>query len=344
MTAVLRIQRKPLSALTVAEGAAWAQLLRQGDGARWAFLSPTYAEAVAATIGPVDVLLCWLDEELAGVMPLQRAAGWRGRLGLYEPVGGAMTDYCGLLARPGVRLDWRQLLRAGGVSCLYFTHLDESQEQHGLVGESPEIGLRTRIHPQGGAAHWEALRQRDKKLVSDTERRARKFVEGHGGLGFAMHTPSPVPDLEALVGLKNAQYLRTGHGGGALLRPGNVALLRHLLRSQDPCCLPVLSVLRCGTTLVAAHFGLQCGPLLHYWFPVYDLRFAAFSPGRILFWQLLLASQAHGIACIDRGAGDSAAKRDFANEEHRFVRGLVMVPPWGLVVGGAQRACWRWAG
>ena len=337
----LRIQRKPFEALSSSERSGWAHLLNQSKSSRWAFLSPTYAEAVNETLGPVDVLLCWHADELVGVMPLQRATGWLGRLGMREPVGRHMTDYFGLLARPGVKLDWAELLRAARVPCLYFTHLDESQAAHGLTGDSPRKGLRTRIHPDGGDAHWEWLRTQDKKLVSDTERRERKLVAEHGVIRFEMQSSTLDQDLDCLVALKNAQYQRTGHDGGALLDPANARLLAYLVKAADPDCQPLLSVLHCGAQWVAGHFGLQCGPLLHYWFPVYDSRYSAYSPGRILYRHILLGAQARGIDCIDRGEGDSAAKRDFGNEEHHFFKGLYSAGSIGSALNIGIRINWR---
>lgn len=339
----LRIQRKSFDALTTAERDGWTRLLSESTTARWAFLSPTYAEAVNDTLGPVDVVLCWRADELVAVMPLQRAAGWLGRLGMREPVGRQMTDYFGLLARPGVAHDWKKLVREARIPCLYFSHLDESQAAHGLTGDSPRKGLRTRIHADGGEAHWEWLRTQDKKLVNDTERRERKLGAEHGPIQFEVQSATPQQDFDTLVALKNAQYRRTGHDGGALLDPANTRLLSRLLASADTNCLPRLSVLRCGEHWVAGHFGLQCGPLLHYWFPVCDNRFSTYSPGRILYWHILLAAKAQGIACIDRGEGDTGAKRDFANEEHRFFKGLVSGGLCGQALSLSQRLLWRFA-
>lgn len=341
--APLRIQRKNFDLLTSTEREAWSRLLRDSATSRWAFLSPTYAGAVHECVGAVEVLLCWHGDELAGVMPVQRARGWLGRMGLREPAGRQMSDYFGLVAGPGVQLEWPALLKAAGIPCLYFTHLDESQAAHGLGGQGPRIGLRTRIHPDGGAAHWECLRTQDKKLVSDTERRERKLIAEHGALAFEMQTATPQQDLEQLIALKNAQYQRTGHDGGALLDPANARLLQRLLLSTDADCLPSLSVLRCGGQLVAAHFGLRCGSVLHYWFPVYDHRFAALSPGRILYRHILSGAGLHGISCIDRGEGDSVAKRDFANEEHLFFKGMVTAGLRGQALSRIQGVRWRLA-
>lgn len=339
----LRIERKSFSSLTAAERDGWARLLEESAASRWAFMSPTFAEAVHATVGPVDVLLCWRGDELAGVMPMQRSAGWLGRLGLREPVGRQMTDYFGLLARSGVSLDWQALLKAAGVPCLYFTHLDESQAAHGLIGDSPKTGLRNHLHPEGGETYWELLRTRERKVVSEIERRERKLIAEHGAISFEMQSATPERDLQSLVDLKNAQYLRTGRDGGALLDQANVRLLNQLLASRDPLCLPRLSALRCNGQLLAAHFGLQCGAVLHYWFPAYDSQFSAYSPGRVLYRHILLNAQFFGIASIDHGEGDTVAKRDFANDEHQYFKGLVHASPWGQALGLIQRLRWRFA-
>lgn len=337
----LQIQRKPFAALTAAERQDWSRMLNQSDTSRWAFLSPTYAEAVNETLGPVEVLLCTRGDVLVGLMPLQRAIGWTGRLGLWEPAGRQMTDYFGLLALPGVALDWPAILRAARIPCLYFTHLDESQRIHGLTGDNPRKGLRTRIHADGGVAHWEWLRNRDRKLVSDTERRERKLAAEHGPLQFEMQSANPMQDLECLIALKSAQYRRTGHHSGPLLDKVNVRLLIRLLESGDPNCLARLSVLRCGGKWIAGHFGLQCGPILHYWFPVYDHRFASYSPGRILYRHILRSAQTEGVTCIDRGEGETAAKRDFSTEEHFFYKGLVAHGLKGHGLHFIKRMQWR---
>lgn len=337
----LRIERKSFNMLNSVERDGWVRLLRESTVSRWAFLSPTYAEAVNATLGPVDVLLCWRGSELVGVMPMQRAAGWLGRLGLMEPVGREMTDYFGLLAQHGVEVNWRILLNGAGIPCLFFTHLDESQVTHGLSGESPEKGLRCYVHADGGEAHWEMLRHQDRKLINDTERRQRKLIAEHGPLEFQVNSATPLQDMASLVELKNSQYRRTGQDGGALLTPGNVQLINRLMASCDPDCQPRLSVLRCGGQLIAAHFGLQCGTVLHYWFPAYDINFANYSPGRILFRYMLLNAWRINIDCIDRGQGDSAYKREFANNEHRYFKGLVSSGNWGQTLMLIQRLWWR---
>jgi CelD/BcsL family acetyltransferase involved in cellulose biosynthesis len=339
--AELSIEARRLEALGPDDWDAWEHLLAQAaEGG--AFFSPCYTRAVHATLGVnVCVVLFRRGDELVGVMPLQRAGGWLGRCGLYEPIGGVMTDYFGLIASPGVQTSWRALLRASGIACLHYTHLDETQQRHGLSGHAPRKGLRTVIHAGDGAAHWQQLRTQDKKLVSDTERRERKLIQDHGALVFRLRSDRPREDLEGLIRLKKAQYLRTGHPGASLFDVRNVSLLQHLLDNPSSSCVPLLSTLTVGTRLVAAHLGMAANGVLHYWFPVYDEAFSAYSPGRILFKQVLLAASEHGIRTIDRGEGDTQAKRDFATESHLYFRGLVSTGIHGRLLEWAQRLQWR---
>lgn len=337
----LRAELKPFSALSDGELSGWRALCSENPDAHRAFMSPDYAAAVEHSHGGVQVLLGFDQHGLACLIPLQRHAGLPGHMGVYEPVGAVMTDYFGAISRPGVTIDCRDLLAATGIGAVVFTHLDETQQPIGLHGEDPRIGLRTRIHGVGDE-HWTQLRQLDKKLVTDTERRERKLVAEHGEISFELHSRQPEQDLAALVELKCAQYDRTGKAGAPLFDSRNVVLLENLLRSAAPECAGMLSVLRVDGKLVAAHFGLRCGDMLHVWFPVYVATFGSYSPGRILLKYIIREGSAEGIRVLDRGEGDTQAKRDFANEEHRFLRGVWRNPGWrGTLARLALSLHWR---
>ena len=189
---------------------------------------------------------------------------------------------------------------------------------------------------------WRQLRITDKKLVVDTERRERKLIAENGTLEFQLESSRPEADLDALIRLKCSQYTRTGKQHAPLFDPVNVALLHRMLGCNDPECSGLLSVLRVGGRLVAAHLGLRCYETLHYWFPVYDTDFQAYSPGRILLKHVILIGAGEGIRVIDRGEGDTPAKRDFANEEHLYYRGLWPSPGLrGLASRLAMTVSWR---
>lgn len=345
MNSDLHISRKNFSALSERELAEWRALMADQPQAQRAFLSPDFCAAAQGAYGrPVVLVLirhsAAAGSPLLGLLAVQACPGWTGTCGVYEPVAGVMNDYFGLLAVPGLRVRPAQLLAATGIGCINFSHLDDVQLAHGLEGEGPRVGLRTRIHGQG-PAHWEALRAIDKKLVADTERRERKLVAEHGPLEFSFQSRRAREALDELIALKQDQYRRTGHLQAPLFDPHNTRLLHALVALRDPMCTGVLSTLHAGGQLVAVHFGLQSGAMLHFWFPVYEERYAAYSPGRILYRHIIRDAHLHGIEVIDRGEGDSKAKRDFANEEHLFYKGLWSHGLRGLVGQAALSAQWR---
>lgn len=327
--------------LTPVQLQAWRELLDLYPENRRAFLTPGFCGAVAAVGENVRVALLLRDGHVAGIFPFQIKAGLLGRLGVAEPVGGSMSDYFGLVAEPGTRTKVGEMLGRLGLGGMAFSHLDEAQAVYGLEGEDPRTGLRTVIGPSG-ETFWQQLRTIDKKLVGDTERRERKLASDHGALEFELASSQPAADLDELIRLKCSQYTRTGRERAPLFDPRNVALLNRLLQCNDAECSGLLSVLRVGGRLVAAHYGLRCYDMLHYWFPVYDAAFHAYSPGRILLKHVVLTGPATGIHVIDRGEGDTPAKRDFANEEHLFYRGLWMAPGLhGVVARLAMTVSWR---
>ena len=310
-----------LSELKQHEVIFWDRLVEEDPDLRRAFLSRPFAEAVAAGGADVRVLAGYRNGTPCALLPVQRVSGWLGRFGIFEPVGGNLADYFGALAETGVQFDIPlQLARtAGGVHAILFSHLDETQARFGLHGENPRTGLRT-VLTSPPLPHWESLRKTDKKLTYDTERREKKLTSEHGPLFFEFHSSQPLADLDQLVALKNEQYERTGKSGP--LHAANVDILRRLLANKHPQCQGILSTLRCGERLVAAHLGLRCHDVLHIWFPVYDPYFSSFSPGRILFRYLFDAAAQDGVRMADRGEGDNQAKRDFANEAHQYFLGL----------------------
>lgn len=312
---------KPVTELDASERAVWLALVDRYPDNRRAFMSLAYADAVAAVNASAIVMVVYEDTQPVAFLPLQRRPDIAGRCGVYEPIGGVMSDYFGLVSLPDFHLDLPSALRACRLPAVAFTHLETAQLQHGLPAEQPRTGLQTVIEPPVDE-FWARLRQMDKKFVSDTERRERKLATDHGEVRFALESDQAEADLGMLVALKCEQYERTSKQQAPLFEQHNVALLQQLLAARSPQCSGVLSTLKCGERLVAAHFGLRCHETLHYWFPVYDPAFSSYAPGRILFRHVLEAVAQQGVTVIDRGEGDTPAKRDFANREHQFYRGL----------------------
>lgn len=331
------VQPQALSAEERALWGAWSDALPAPANA---FLSLPYVTAVNRALGGVRV--CVIDEQQRPVafFPFQYRSRWHRVLGLADRLGGELSDYFGLIAEPGFTISSDRLLDLAGIRSLLFTHLDESQATFGLTGESPETGLRIEL-PEGGAEFWQALRASDKKFVSDTERRERKLIEAAGPLKLTFHHDDPA-ELTFLIDRKRQQYARTG-ADDALGRPEVKSLLAELQQSHAPECRGVLSTLYAGDQWVASHFGLMSHGTLHFWFPVYNPDMRTYSPGRMLVLSVIRQASELGVLCIDRGAGDTPAKRDFANASHSYSRGLWQRPGvTALAVRASLAVQWRW--
>jgi len=150
----------------------------------------------------------------------------------------------------------------------------------------------------------------------------------YGSARFVFSHDDAEHALSELIAHKRVQYNRT-QVADVLSENRTQDILHALCRTRDEQCSGVVSTLHAGDTWVASHFGLRSGSTLHYWFPVYNPALKAFAPGRILLKQIIDNAQSNGLERIDRGGGDSVAKRDFATSQHFFYSGLWQQP--GLI-------------
>jgi CelD/BcsL family acetyltransferase involved in cellulose biosynthesis len=342
LRARLETRAVPFDTLTSEELAAWRELAAADPDLRSPFFSPAYTRAVAHARAGVRVCVLRREGRPVGFLPYQFQGKAQRTLGAAEPIGGEMTDAFGLVAAAGLELSSSELLRAADLHSLLFSHLPASQARIGLHGEQQELGLAIDF-PGGGELWWRELRELRKAFVDKTERRERQLEETHGPLEFHFQSADRARDLAELIGMKREQYQRTAVRD-VLAEPWRQRLLELLAVSDEPDCTGVLSTLRAGETFVAAHFGLRSGSLLHYWFPVYNPELSRYSPGRLLLKAILCAPREYGLASIDRGVGDTQAKREFANRERIYSSGLWQRPGWRA---GAFRAfcslSWRLA-
>jgi CelD/BcsL family acetyltransferase involved in cellulose biosynthesis len=305
------------------------------------FLSPGYTLAVASVHPGARIAVLARGGRILAFLPYQHPSAPSRLLGHAEPIGGAMTDAVGAIAAPEFEADGAELLRATGLNAFLFTHLVPGQRRNGLRAERTDRGLAINL-AAGRAAYWNWLRRRRPHVAAEIERRERRAEEELGPLSFRFDCDDPLPALERLIAMKSAQYRRTG-SPNVLAAPWRTALLRRLASPDARDCVGVLSTLEAGGRLLAAHFGLLDGSVLHCWFPVYDVEFARFSPGRLLLARMIDAAADRDLVRIERGVGTAPAKTDFANEDIAFGRGLLLAHGWRAAAIRAALAV-RWRG
>ena len=120
--------------------------------------------------------------------------------------------------------------------------------------------------------------------------------------------------------------------------PWTVDLLKLIVRQHDPVFGGLLSALYAGDNLVALHLGMRAHKVLHCWFPVYDINMAKYSPGVLLFFEIMRQAQAHGIERIDLGRTDRW-KTHLMNCAQNVAEGGVDIRP----IRGPLLSGWRHA-
>lgn len=311
------VTRVDFDALTARELDAWHRLRDGNPALDSPYFHPGFAAAVDVTGRP--------HGERVRVMVARDAAGEVRALlpchherSLLRPVGWPGADFQGPVLAPGTTFSPLALL-TGGVRGFAFDHLVDCPGFEPWVESSMPSPY---VDTTGGLDGYLGRASRSgKDNMGQARRRAAKAERTYGPVRF---TADAVDEeiLGRVVELKRAQYAATGVRD-YFAAPGRRELLTRLLRTRDTSFGGVLSTLHAGPHLLAAHFGLRSGSVLHWWFPVYDPKFAALAPGWMLLRELVVAAPALGITRIDLGRGDDEYKRRAKTGETQVSQGLV---------------------
>ena len=301
-------------ALTAAEIDAWHRLRDANPLLDSPYFHPGFAGAVHDAGHAVTVII-GRDErdDIKLVMPCHRERS------TMRPVGWPGADFQGPLVEPGTSFEPRDLL-TDGASALTFDHLADAYPDLAPWTESSRPSPY--VDTSGGLAGYLGRASGSgKDNMGQARRKAAKAARTYGDIRFAADIVDEAA-LARVIELKRGQYAATGvrdYFG----EPCRVELLSRLLHTRDPSFAGVLSTLHAGPHLLAAHFGLRAGGVLHWWFPVYDPAFSAFAPGWILLRELVDACPTLGVTRIDFGRGDDEYKRRAKTGETIVYQGIV---------------------
>lgn len=309
---------------------AWHRLQSDGE----AFCSPYFCPQFTRLVGEVrdDVRVVVIEDGArpVGFFPCQRAAFGFGR-----PVGGALSDYHGVVAQPESEWCVPDLLRAAGLVTWRFDHLVDSGGSFAdyvrARATSPQIDLR------GGFRRYEQCRRAaGSSVVSQAERQARRLARDHGEVRLTLHDRQP-DAWRSLLRWKSAQYRRTGMTD-VFRFPWTRELLERISQCDGRDFAGVLSSLRAGDRVLAVHLGMRSRQVLHWWFPAYDPDHARYSAGMILLMRLAQAASDTGITLVDLGRGDALYKQRVMTASAALCEGSVERNPWFGALASAREA------
>lgn len=310
-------------ALGGAELEAWHRLRASNPHLDSPYFHPGFAAAVHASGQPVHVAVVRDGRgTVTALLPGHREGA------LLRPVGWPGADFQGPITADGTAFPALAVL-TGGIRRYAFDH---------LLNPCPDFApwvRSTRESPYldctGGLDGYLGRASRSgRDNMGQARRRTARAERDLGPVRFA----ADVVDAGALaevVRLKRAQYRATG-ARDYFAGPGRVELLTRLMHTRDPGFGGILSTLYAGPHLLAAHFGMRAGPVLHWWFPVYEPGYGNLAPGWILLRELVAAAPALGVTRIDFGRGDDEYKRRAKTGGSFVSQGLLTRSATGLAL------------
>lgn len=310
--------------LTPARLVRWSALqAAQGPDFDSPFLSPHWARAVERAQGRaagddrgVRVAVVRQGEADVAFLPVQVA----GLTAL--PAGAPLCDYQGLVAAPGLEISARDLVAALGVQRLDFCHMLAASQPFAAFGRGSDRSQVVSL-AHGYEAYAAERRAAGVGLLKDCDKKRRKVEREAGPVVFTPFSRAGA-DFDQLVAWKRAQLRATGQFD--IFAPGwTQRLFRDLFASRDPDFGGALFTLHIGGRLAAVHLHLRGGGAIHAWMIAHEAEFERYSPGLLLFQDILRWMETTPYHRLDLGTGDYRFKRELSNTQVEVAHGFVGV-------------------
>jgi CelD/BcsL family acetyltransferase involved in cellulose biosynthesis len=318
-----------MDALSTADLERWLELRASNPSLDSPYFHPGFVAAVAATRPNVRVVI---GEDALGKATSFLPVQFDKRT--CRPAGSPAADFQGPIAAPGLDFDIAGAVSACGASSYEFDHMRDGIDgcEQWVFGRQPSPHIDT---SEGMDAYLSRASRSGRDKVAEARRLHRKAQRECGPVRFVAASADSTL-LDTVIALKRHQYAATA-SPDYFARGEHIHLLHRLLCARDSDFGGMLSALYAGPHLLAAHFGLRSGPILHWWFPVYDRRFSRLSPGWLLLCAVIEAAPELGLERIDLGRGVDEYKRRAMTGYQVVCQGAVIHNPLRRRVAGARR-------
>jgi CelD/BcsL family acetyltransferase involved in cellulose biosynthesis len=310
----MKIRVEKFENLAEEEVAAWSEIQRFDAPLDSPYFRPEFTRAVAAVRSDVEVAVLEEKGQPAGFLPFQRSAWNTGR-----PVGGALSDFHGLVARSGTLCEPQSLLRACSLYTWQFDHLVAGQQWLAPFvwkeADSPYIDL------SAGMDTYLAKRKNKRRFMARYGQKKRKLAREIGPVRYEFHQPDR-EILATCLKWKREQYRRT-YELDIFQFSWVRNLIDRILESTGNDFASVVGVLFAGDSIASINFGMRSGCVLHSWFPAYNVALGKYSPGFLHWVELMKSAAAHGIRRIDLSKGQEPFKARLKSGASRVGEGAV---------------------
>lgn len=308
--------------LTPEDSARWTALQTLQPRLDSPFLSPEWAKAVAVAQREKGdrVKVAVIRDEDGQALAFLPA---RIKAGVAMPAGAPMCDYQALVSAPDVAVDPRHLLAALKAQRLDFCHMladDETLARHGRGQADSWI-----VDVSAGYDAYAADRKTaGVGVLKDIDKKRRKAEREVGACRYTPMSDSRA-DFDQLIEWKREQLLATGQTD--LFKTDWVTrLVTDLFERRDGDFGGGLYTLHLGDELAAVHLHLRGKHTIHGWLIAHNAKFERYSPGLLLFQDILKGMNAGSYHRLDLGTGDYRFKRELSNARQTVVFGFYGAP------------------
>jgi CelD/BcsL family acetyltransferase involved in cellulose biosynthesis len=247
----------------------------------------------------------------------------RIRHGVAMPAGAPMCDYQALVSAPGVAINPRDLLTALHASRIDFCHMladDETLARHGR-GQADSWIIEA---PDGYEAYAAERKAANVGVLKDIDKKRRKAEREVGPSRFTAMSDSRA-DFDQLIAWKQGQLLATGQTD-LFKTPWVNKLVEGLFHNRDAQFGGGLYTLHLGDQLAAVHLHLRGEHTIHGWLIAHNPELDRYSPGMLLFQDILKSMDGTAYTRLDLGTGDYRFKRELSNARQTVVFGFLGSP------------------
>ena len=319
----MRVKSVSIRDLNDAELGQWRAWACQDGQLVSPYLLPDFAQAVDQVRSDVRVAVIEKNEETIGYFAFHAPR----HLGL-RPVGAPMSDYQGIVTKPGILICPNEFLTQLGAGFMAYENwwngagctVESARERDGSV----VVDLS-----DGPDAYFADRKAAHKSQFKKMDRRRRNAERDFGDIRLVVGDADGQL-FDTLNRWKSEQYNATGK-----LDVFDVDWARQLLQnlnaSDDAAFQGLTFALYFGDELAAVEFGLRAGDVYHSWFPAYDERFAKVSPGLLLLHEIFKTAPELGLNRVDLGKGGAHYKTYYASYEVPLDSGRIIAPSFAAL-------------
>lgn len=315
----MQITVKRPSELTWTEIQSWRALQQANAHLDSPFLSPGWALAVEEAQGATSkarVAVITKGGEAQGFFAFSAGAITA------MPIGAPLCDYQAVISAPDLQIKAAQLVRACGVQRFDFCHMRDDDPVFSRFEKTRDVSFQVDLRDSYGTYAQKKAEEKS-KLLKDAEQKFRKMAKDNGQMQFIAQSESK-SCFDALIHWKNEKFRATGQT--VLFEHEWPRKLLELLFTKDyPGAKAVLFTLMSGEDPVAGHLHLVSDRTVHAWQIVHDPRFDRYSPGIVMFNELLKWMDGR-YDTLDMGPVHYGFKNRFANRLQPVVIGFAGPP------------------